>query len=183
MINSLSCWPVSITYKQRHNNIKKYFATAFLFQIFQFFSSAALFSSPLPLTSLSFSCLFLHSSCSVSPYLSSPLFPSSVPCPFINLNLSVCAPWSWRCQHRASMHTHRVPYHQLHLQSASGVCRHRRARKENQITFVCPVIFSSKRLCLSVFVYKYKLFVCLRLCIYSMCAFASMCPWNNYVTL
>lgn len=77
-------------------------------------------------------------------YHSSSLFPSSVPLLFINLNLSVCAPWSKMSTQSKYALAHRA---MCHIISPTRSQRHRQAHEENQITFVCPVTFSSESLC------------------------------------
>ncbi len=155
---------------------------------FRFSTVSLLFpSSHLDLSSS----LFLHSSCShSSPRFTSYLFLCF--CSFISISLSALL--EVRCQHRANMHEHTqsdVPHHHRHLQSvlASHVC------KENQITFVCPVIFSSKRcvqvckcvcvcvcVCVIVFVFVYK-YISVCNALFSQYVFAGMCPLNRCTSM
>ena len=132
------------TDKQMHTST---FSTVHFFQTLQF--------SPPPLYPLFLViALFLSFPPSLllcSLYLSSSLFPSSVPLLFINLNLSVCAPWSKMSTQSKHALAHRA---MCHIISPTRSQRHRQAYKENQITFICP--FSSESLCA---------YVCTRLCI------------------
>lgn len=103
------------------------------------------------------------------------LCPSSVPLLFINLNLSVCAPWSemsTQSKH-AQTHPHWVMGHIIRF-LCSQCSHHRQACKENQITFVCPDIFLKRMMsmrvciCAQVFIQDFvsTVYACLQACVH-----------------
>lgn len=119
----------------------KYSTSTFAYHLFRFlvlYFSLVPIMLVSPFSSVLLSFLLFSTSASLLLLSLSCLFPCSVSLPLINLNLYLCSlKWDVNTEQTGTVMCHFVSA------TCSHHWRHRRACKENQITFVCPFIFSS----------------------------------------